>query len=162
MEMIGLKTAIVYASKHGSVERCATLLSERIVSGADMINIYENNTFDIYMYDTIIIGASIYMGKIQHEIRHFCEDNMKILCTKELGLFICSALNHEHEFTHNFPDEIFKIAKVKENFGFELYMHNFSELEKIVLNFLPSDYLLNYGIKIGILEEFLKELKLDR
>lgn len=157
-----MSTIIIYASKYGSVERCVILLGERIVGGATIVNVHNHKAHHLLQYDNIIIGGSIYMGKIQKEIQDFCKENLEVLLTKNIGLFISSALNHQNEFDQSFPKELIEHSKAKANFGYELNMHKFSALEKIVLKFLPPNYLNNYGIKINNLEKFIKELGLHK
>ncbi|HAN09893.1 MAG TPA: hypothetical protein DCP90_04685 [Clostridiales bacterium] len=156
-----MKTAIIYASKHGSVKRCVDLLKERMLGQVDSINIHEHPNPDIREYDYLIIGGSIYHNKIQKEIATFCITNSEILITKTLGLFISSALMDINEFKNNFPTKLINICKAKENLGYELYIHDFSILEKIMLNFVPEEYLNNYGIKINKVEKLIYDMGIN-
>ncbi|HBY20931.1 MAG: hypothetical protein A2Y24_08720 [Clostridiales bacterium GWE2_32_10] len=157
-----MKTAIIYASKHGSVERCVILLKERLLGEVDLLNIHEHSNPDIQDYSDIIIGGSIYMGKIQKEIIEFCNKNLDILTNTNVGLFISSALMDADEFKKNFPAKLLETCRVQENFGYELYIHDFSFIEKITLKFIPKEYLNNYGIKINKIEKFINDMNINK
>ncbi|HCC07825.1 MAG TPA: flavodoxin [Clostridiales bacterium] len=156
-----MKIAIIYASKHGSVKRCVTLLKERMLGEVVLMNIHEHPNPDISEYDYIIIGGSIYHNKIQNEIQNFCNNNLEILTTKNIGLFISSALMDVDEFKNNFSIQLLNMCKAKENLGYELYIHDFSVLEKIMLNFVPEEYLHNYGIKISKIEKLINDMGIN-
>ena len=47
---------------------------------------------DVNVYDTIIIGGSVYVGKVSKTLRAFCESNLDTLLEKRVGVFLCSAL----------------------------------------------------------------------
>jgi len=64
------------------------LLKEKFKAEADIINLKEIKNPDISKYDTVILGASIYMGKIQKRMRKFIEENMNELLKKNIALFI--------------------------------------------------------------------------
>ena len=62
-----MKTLIVFSSKYGMVERCAKIIAEKL-GGAVLENLRNNSDIKLSDYDTIIIGGSIYSGKIRDEI----------------------------------------------------------------------------------------------
>ena len=55
-----MKTLILYATRHGCAEKCATKL-----------------------------GGSIHAGKIQKGVKDFCAKNLEVLKGKRLGLYLC-------------------------------------------------------------------------
>jgi len=78
-----MKTLIVYATKYGCTKKCTEIIKSyskgevRIVSA-------KNFKANIEQYDTVIIGGSVYMGKIQKEITHFCHCYKNKLLRREL------------------------------------------------------------------------------
>ena len=70
-----MKTIIVYASKHGCVEKCAQLLTAKIAGAVQLCNLTGEKNVQIADFDTVIIGGSIHAGRIQKEIAVFCERN---------------------------------------------------------------------------------------
>jgi len=81
------------------------------------------------------------MGKIQKEVRKFCEKNEEILLNNTLGLFMCcgSEEDFESQLSNNFSDEIVNQASHKGYFGYGynlekmnfLYKKNIKKVEKI-------------------------------
>lgn len=75
-----MKTLIIYGSNHGCAKKCAELLEENLKGEVDIVDIRKDITLDLNNYDKVVIGGSIYMGKIQKEIEEVCEsycDNLK-------------------------------------------------------------------------------------
>ena len=59
-----MKNCILFTTKHGSAEKAALLLKEKLKADTDIINLKIVKNPDISDYDTVILGASIYIGKI--------------------------------------------------------------------------------------------------
>ena len=59
-------TLIVYATKHGSVKR-VQILSSKFDGQVVLINVKETEDLDLSKYDKVIIGGSIYAGRIQRK-----------------------------------------------------------------------------------------------
>ena len=131
-----MNTLIVYASKYGCTEKCAELLSKELIGKVDIINLKRVNDIDISKYEKIIIGGSIYIGKIQKEVSVFCSKNLDKLKEKRIGLFICGMQEGETiniEFSQNFDPELIRITDVKEHFGGEFIFDKMNFMEKIIV-----------------------------
>ena len=68
-----MKTLVLYASKYGCAEDCAKRLKSRLNHESATTNLKDAKAIYLQQYDWIIIGGSIYVGKIQKEIKLFCE-----------------------------------------------------------------------------------------
>jgi len=55
---------IAYATKYGCTEKCAAVLSEKLTGKVDLCNLKGGRASDLTQYEKVIIGGSIYMGKI--------------------------------------------------------------------------------------------------
>lgn len=90
-----MSTLIIYASKYGYTEKCSKKLAEEISDEVDLVNIKVDKQPKIENYDKVIIGGSIYMGKIQKKINSFCIDNLEVLKGKKLDylLVVCLMKN---------------------------------------------------------------------
>lgn len=62
INIINMKTAIIYYSKKGTTQKVAKIISEKLNSEEDLINLKQNTPLDISSYDRIIIGTPIYAG----------------------------------------------------------------------------------------------------
>ena len=131
-------TLIVYASRHGSVEKRARELFRLIDGKVDICNLNNRNSLpDVSTYDSVIIGGSIYYGKVQKYVSDFCSGNRDVLKEKRLGLFV-SCLHSgeiaEKELQEAFPEELFRGARASDYFGAEIDKAKLSFLEKIIVN----------------------------
>lgn len=82
-----MKTLIIYGTKYGCTKKCAEILKTYIKGGVDIVSV-KDGRFQLEYYDNIIIGCSVYMGKIQSEITKFCKKYKKKLLKKKVGIFI--------------------------------------------------------------------------
>lgn len=131
-----MNTVIVYASKYGCTEKCAELLSKKLSDKVNIINLKEVNDIDISKYEKIIIGGSIYIGKIQKEVTEFCSKNLDKLKEKRIGLFICGMQEGDiinTELNQSFNSALIEIADAKECFGGEFVFDKMNFMEKIIV-----------------------------
>jgi menaquinone-dependent protoporphyrinogen oxidase len=131
-----MNTLIVYASKHGCTEKCAKLVSKELNDKVDIINLKNVMDIDISKYEKVIIGGSIYIGKIQKEVTEFCSKNLDKLKEKRIGLFICGMQEGDRintELNQNFTSELTKIAKAKEYLGGEFILDKMNFMEKMIV-----------------------------
>jgi menaquinone-dependent protoporphyrinogen oxidase len=131
-----MKTLIAYASKYGCTEKCAHLLEKDLNGDVTMLNLKKNSSPNLDSYDTIIIGGSIYISKIQKEVTEFCNKYLSELKEKNIGLFICGMQEKEiiaNEIDSNYPPELLEKAVVKEWFGGEFSFEKMNFLEKTII-----------------------------
>ncbi len=131
-----MNTLIVYTSKYGCTEKCAGLLSKELNDKVDIINLKNAGDIDISKYDKVIIGGSIYIGRIQKEVTEFCSKNLDKLKEKGIGLFICGMQEGEAintELNQNFPSELLNIAAAKEYLGGEFIFDKMNFMEKLIV-----------------------------
>ena len=87
-----MKTAIIYYSKHGTTERVAHLIGEKLSPELEYISLKEFHNPDIQGYDRIILGTSIYAGHPGRLMSKFCNKNRAQLEQKIIALFICGTI----------------------------------------------------------------------
>lgn len=132
---------IAYASKYGCTEECAKTLATKLSTAADLWNLKEKKQFDLAAYDKIIIGGSIYAGKIQKEVRNFCVENDGILKNKKLGLFICGSGEGDaadKEIEASFPKELLNHALAKKCFGGKIILSKLNFLERKIVKMVAK------------------------
>ncbi len=131
-----MKTLIGFGTKRGCTERCAKTLSEKFDGAVDLINLKEGKNIDISQYDKVIIGGSIYIGKIQKEVSQFCVENLNVLKDKKVGLFICCMGEGEvveKQLNEAFPQELIENAVAKESFGGEFIFKKMKFFERVIV-----------------------------
>lgn len=130
-----MNTLIVYSTKYGCTEKCAGILSEKLDGKVDLCNLKTAKPLDLSQYDKVIIGGSIYIGKIQKEVSEFCARNLDVLKKKKTGLFICcmrDGATAEAEIKDNFPKELLNNAVAKDYFGGEFIFKKMKALDRFI------------------------------
>ena len=133
-----MKTLIIYSTKHGTTEKAVNILKSKLTGEVHIVNIMLKPVTALKEYDNIILGGSIYVGKIQKKLSSLINTNLPLLLEKRIGLFLCAAEKDEalkeKEFKLAFPPTLFDQAIAKEVFGFELDMNKLSFFEKLIMS----------------------------
>ena len=128
-----MKTIILYTTKTGTVQKCVQRLKDLL--GADAADLARCGCA-LASYDTVILGGSIRMGRVQKPLRRFMAVNEAVLIQKRLGLFLCSAFtdqaNMENYFRANFPQRLRTHALICTGFGGELEPDRLTGMDRLV------------------------------
>jgi len=127
-----MKTLIVYTTKHGSVAAVAQMIQDKIPE-TTVVNCMTDIVPPLDCYSTIILGASIYMGKIQPEMKHFIETHLDVLMKKKIGIFLCSGREEPNIFPDNFPARLLEHASITSVVGYAYYTEKLSFIEKLAV-----------------------------
>lgn len=135
-----MKTLIVYGTKYGCTKRCSELLKSFLNDDVVILPV-KNIKVNLNDYDTVFVGGSVYMGKIQKEVTRFCKHNEKLLLQKKLGLYACCYTSKDtDEFLRTlFPPQLITHASYITTVGGEMdylkmnfiYRKMFQVLKKI-------------------------------
>lgn len=128
-----MKTVIIYATKHGSVENAANKLKSKIPDKVMLVNIMAESPPSLEEFENVIIGGSIYAGKIQKKLIKYIDSHLNELLTKRIGLFICAAQEEkirERELKDSFPEVLFQHALCKGIFGYEVHFEDMNFIER--------------------------------
>ncbi len=131
-----MKTAVIYASTHGTTEKVATQLKEILGNeNTDIINLKKQKKIDLSQFNKVIIGGSIHAGNIQMKIKKFLKDNKEILLKKELGLYLCcmNKPDYEKQFNNAFPEELRQHAKATQIMGGEFIFEKMNFFQKAIV-----------------------------
>ncbi|WP_277408385.1 flavodoxin domain-containing protein [Lacrimispora xylanisolvens] len=130
-----MSTLIVYATKYGFTKTCAEILAKKLEENVDIYDL-NSNLPDLKKYDKVIIGGSIYAGKIRKPVMRFCTDNLNTLKEKKLGLFICGMAKEEDaqkQLESSFPQDLLAVCAAKGFFGGECNYEKMNFLEKFIM-----------------------------
>ena len=163
-----MKTLIIYGSKHGFTEKCSEILKEKLNGEVLVVNIKKDIIPDMTSFDNIVIGGSIYVGKIQKDISEFCIKNANILKNKKIGVFVCCMNEGEKaisQLNSCLPKEVLSMAIAKDYFGggFTFSKMNFFETFIIKMVSKKEKKSLKVDINkdvINIYEENIKKFAL--
>ncbi len=151
------KVLIAFASKHGCTEECAKALSGKMNTEVDLCNLKEKKQIDLNAYDKIILGGSIYAGRIQREVKEFCSKNESRLKEKKLGLYICGMSQGDEgnkQLMTAYPQSLLDASLVKENFGAKIEINKMNFMEKKLIKIVAkveSDF---SNISESVLDQF--------
>lgn len=143
----------------------AYMIARRLTEAGDdvrVIDIAKTRRPQISGYERMIIGGSIHVGRIQREIKAYCEKNSEILMTKSLGLYICCMAadkkTRHSEFESSFPDELKQYASAKGIMGGEFLLEKMNFIEKLVVRKIAHAKETVHDIDLNAVEKFLKDL----
>ena len=131
-----MKNLIVYSSKHGGTETIARKISSLLKDKSDLYNLNEKQKINLDEYQNIILGGSIYAGRLRKDLISFSEKNLQKLLTKNTALFISCMRDGEiaqEQIKNNYPEELYNHSKVKDYLGGEYNFDKLNFLEKMVV-----------------------------
>ncbi len=158
-----MNTIIIYASTHGTTEKVAETISEKLEGENALINLKKNKNIDLNPYEQIIIGGSIHAGMLQKRVRKFCEDNMSILLQKRVGLFIsCMDDNKAREqLERNFPEALRSHAISCKTTGGEFRMDKMNFIERAIVKKVAGVTESVNNIKQNQIDDLVKEMTIS-
>lgn len=133
---VNMKTAIIYASTHGTTAKVAAMLSEKFgENNTRLFDLRNKERPDLAEFDRVILGGSIHAGMIQRKVKKYCEKHMVELLGKPLGLFICGMNEPEFdkELKEAFPELLLSHAKSKKAVGGEFLFGKMNFFQKAIV-----------------------------
>lgn len=160
-----MKTAIIFKTKHGTTEKVAYMLAKRLTETGDevrVIDLAKTRQPHLTAYEKIIVGGSIHVGRIQKEIRTFCDKHNALLKTRKLGLYICCMETDEKkrqkEFEDAFPADLKKLASAKGIMGGEFLLEKMNFIERLVVRKVAHTRESVHDIDLNAVEKFLRRM----
>jgi menaquinone-dependent protoporphyrinogen oxidase len=139
-----MKTIILFATKYGATGEIARRIAARI-DNSELCDIKLGNIPALTEFDRIIVGSSIYAAQMRKEARAFLSQNAEILCSKQLGLFLCGISRNEDDkyFSANFPPNILHAAKAASFLGGIFDPKKVGAMERFVMKLVSkhSEYM---------------------
>ena len=134
-----MKTIIYYASKHGATKEIAGRLAG-LLENATIVNLCDPSIPSPEEAERVIVGGSVYIGKLRKEMKGFLIQHQTALVQRPLGLFLlgldeklsCDALQKEA------PPELITAARRVDWLGGVINPANCSLLERIVLRLVTG------------------------
>jgi menaquinone-dependent protoporphyrinogen oxidase len=135
-----MATLMVYASKHGSVEKSLNSMKKSIKDQTLMIPIKEYSNGMLDTYRAVVIGCSVHAGTVQKEVVDFVKGNLQMLSTKKTVVVINCA--DQEKYTEYFENAFGKNI-LSENFslvygGFGYYFEKMGFLERTLIKMISK------------------------
>lgn len=160
--VLKMKSIIIYSTKYGCTEKAAKILKSKLEGEVELRNIMKESISALDEYDNVILGGSIYIGKIQKKLTEYMEKNLQVLLKKRVGLFICAGETNEElaakELEGAFPAELYKHALSREDFGFEINYEKLNFFEKFIMKKVKGVKENYFELKEETIEKFAKDL----
>lgn len=161
-----MNTLIVYSSKHGTTSSVAGLIWSRMdKKHTHVTNVLDVHDYKIKHYDTIILGASIHVGKIQPSMLQFIEQYYDLLLQKRLGLFLCCIKEGSaafKQFDEVFPESLRFHSVSSRIVGGEIKVKRMSLWDRFLVRrrfgFLEDKSTINHDY----IKEFVREVSIER
>ena len=133
-----MKVAIIFASKHGTTEKVANLLADKLRRKGDDVslhNLRRGISPDLKLFDKVIIGGSIHAGNIQRGLVNFCEKNKEVLKDNKLGLFICCMHKEkaQEQFDNAYCEDLRNHSSANSIMGGEFIFEKMNFIERILV-----------------------------
>lgn len=131
-----MKIAIIYSSKYGTVEKVAHAIQNELNEHEVFLYNLKDCTPPLAeKFDTIILGTSIYAGKIRPEMERFCADHeSEITASAELHLFVCGMDLEKAEIQKNaFGQTLTQRAKSVRFIPGEFHLEKMNFFERTLL-----------------------------
>lgn len=136
-----MKTLIIYATKHGCTAKVAGMLQSKLAGEVQTVNVKKDAIPSLNEFDKVILGGSIYVGKLQPELHKFITEHVSILLKKQFGLYLCAGENdpaaRQTLLETVFP-ELSGHAIVKEVMGGEFNITDMNFLEKLAIRMITG------------------------
>jgi|GEM_PF-78955 menaquinone-dependent protoporphyrinogen oxidase len=138
-----MKIAILYISKHGTTEKIAKQIAIGLSEQeSKVIDIKKHPHPELEQFEFIVLGSSIYAGKIQQRMDSFCQEYSSQLQQKIIGLFVCGMQpteeQREKELIRAFPAELFEKAITKSFLGGEFLFEKMSVWERWIVRHISK------------------------
>lgn len=157
-----MKTLIVYSSRYGCTADCAKYLSTKLSGETTLLDINNAaNPIELDSFDTVIIGSSVYVGKVAKKLRTFCQDNLATLIRKKIGIFLCCAQPEQADefLAANLPAALLDNAGSIKVFGSEIRQESIGFIDKILLKAATNGDFSSLQISNERMDEFIQKIE---
>lgn len=156
-----MKTLIAFSSKHGTTRDCANQVLKTLGESTAIIDLDDKNAIDLYMYDFIIIGTPLYMGKIRATVKNFIAQNCSLLEQKKIAFFTCGIgqMNEVNKyFNAEVPETLRNKAAAVAHFGAELRLGKMNFLERFAAKQIMKERKISPSIDMESISKFCREV----
>ena len=129
--------------------------------GSSPFNLAKDETANLEDYDCIVVGGSIYAGRIHPKVARFCARNLDVLLQKKLGLFICCAdlARVDEQMAGAFDERLREHAAVVEHFGYEYNFAKMNLLIRTIIRLIAKIHTSQSHIAEDNIERFAEALR---
>ncbi|GGL54828.1 flavodoxin domain-containing protein [Sporolactobacillus putidus] len=138
-----MKTILIYATKYGNAAETAQRIKTAIGEDIECFNIMTGPVPSLENFGTVILGGSIYMGKVQKQLTAYMNSHLEQLLRKNIGLFLCAGEPDEaarsKELQNAFPEALYRHAAAKDVLGFAFNFEKMRFFDKLIMRKIKGD-----------------------
>jgi menaquinone-dependent protoporphyrinogen oxidase len=160
-----MQTAIIYASKHGTTEKVAFSIAEKLKE-TNEVALFSLNKIpnpNISDFEMVILGSSIYAGQASDKMKTFCKANESVLSRKKTGLFVCGMQpdkeEKEKELKDAYPEILRGSAQATGFLGGAFLFEKMNFFERLIIKKIAKTSTSVEQIDWEAVDEFVKKLK---
>ena len=157
-----MKILIAYATRFGTTEKCAGLLTELLREKdyeVESIDLKKDKGVKPENYDLVIIGGSFLIARMNAYVTKFIKRNLKTLLSKKTAVFMCgSDENWENEIKKGFPQELLDKAVAKSYFGYEFNLNKMNPMFRNMLQKATNTTEPISKINVENIKEFVEKV----
>lgn len=157
-----MKTAIIYASKHGTTEKVAGIIRDGLSEqDVQLISLNNHQHPELSQFDTIVVGGSIHEGRLSGKVKDFMKEHTVTLLQKRLALYMCGSNEKElqKEFETEFPELLRNHAISKQLVGGEFIFENMNFFEALITRKIAKVTTSVSKLKHDAIEQMITDLK---
>lgn len=158
-----MKSIIIYTTKYGSVAKAAQMLKAKLGGDVAVADAGREAVPDLSGYDRVMLGGSIYVGKVQKKLTAYINAHLPELLEKRVGLFLCAGqddpVQQVAQMEQNFPAPLYQKATAKGFFGDEVYIEKVNWFERLALKKIKGVTRSYSRLSDEAIERFAREME---
>ncbi len=156
-----MEVAIAYRTRYGSAEACARMIAGRLSAETVLVDLGRTRKPDLSAARVVVIGGSVYGGRIQREVGAFCERRRELLLQKKVALFICCLLRGEKaeaQLAASFPPWLAAHAFTRAWLGGELRLERLTPVDRFLVRSVPGAETSASLLRLEVIEELARRI----
>ena len=159
-----MKIAVIYASKHGTTEKVAASIVEKLRGNneVELFSLKKNPDPDMSDFGTVILGTPVYAGQASGKMQKLCKKNEQALLQKKTGLFVCGMepdqAKREKELTDAYPEVLLKNAVATGFLGGAFKFEEMNIMERFIISKISKTNESVSRIDGNAIEVFVKKM----
>jgi len=159
-----MKTALIYASKHGTTGLVAEKIRNLLIDDeVVLLNLDKQDRIELCNFGRIIIGSPLYSGSPLPVVRKFIEQNILSLLQKEVGIFVCCMFSDyaDKQINKGFPELLRNHARSIKNMGGEFRFEEMNCIERLIVKKISGAAGSVSEINVSNIELFVREMTVN-
>lgn len=136
-----MKVLIAYAGKYATVREVVQELQTKLSVPADLADLTVEPSPSVKQYDVVLVGGSIYAGRIRPAVTKFCDRHREVLTNREVGIFISCLYGEERgkqQLQENFPSWLLAHAFGRYNVGGAVELSRLGLVDRVIMKRLAN------------------------